>query len=786
MLINYLSIMARKMMKAKAHAVINIAGLALGITCFLTIFLYVYDELNYDHHHLNYKKIFRLNGGWTSMTDGSSQSYPFVGYKVSEHFKKDFPEVDQIVHVQTLGMTFEKSMQENIPEVVYHVDPQFTDVFTVNLISGNKERLLTDRNSIVLSRKSAMKYFNRVDILGQTLRSFAADTTVWRITGVMEDYPDNTHMKIDFMVRHEEPANPAEDWFEYPLRIFFTLKPNVQISDVEERVTHFTKPYITEYEKSVGFTQNHSITPFGMIHLHSHLASENNPRAFTVYVFLTVGVFVLVMASINFINLATARSMRNAKEIGVRKVVGATRTQLISQFLGEALITTLISAFISIVTVYALMPVVNAYSEKNLTSLTNPVFWSMLAFVVVIVAVLSGSYPAWVISGFKATDTLKGSFHSSSRGAPLRMLLVVFQFVISISLIAGTLIIFDHIKFMRSAELGFSKENVLLIRNPRPATKEAVLAIAGVEHASFSNKVPGMQTSGRTIFNGWNENDQQVVMDQIATDEDYITLYDLKLLEGRGFSKAVPSDQQSFVINEKAASLLGYKSAKDAIGGKLLLEDWGGKKGTIIGVLKDFHYNGVNSPILPFSMFLHADARRFLSVKISSADLPATIELLEEAFKSTTPNLAFEYSFLDQDFDKQYRAEDRFMVIFSLFSLTGILIGCLGLYGLALFLAEQRQKELGIRKVLGATVTSIFSLLSFQFLKPIALSFLIAIPISYYALNQWLSSFPYRENIRPGTYVITGIAVLLITLITVSAKSLRAASKNPLNLLHAD
>jgi putative ABC transport system permease protein len=384
-------------------------------------------------------------------------------------------------------------------------------------------------------------------------------------------------------------------------------------------------------------------------------------------------------------------------------------------------------------------------------------------------------------------ETLKGVFHTSNQGSYLRKTLVIFQFCISIALIAGTLIIMKHLNFLREKELGFDKERVLVVTGASPVVKDQLLSVSGIIQTSFSNKVPGFSVGGRTIINGWDKTDQQIVLGQLAVDYDFVDLYDLQLLEGRSFKRDFPSDQkEAFLVNETALGRLGIKNAKDAIGHELWLEDWGGRKGKIIGVLKDFHFIGVNAAIEPFAMFMHDGVMRNLSIKIASNNLTDVIKQVENIFHSTVPGRPFEYSFVDESFDKQYQAEDRFMTIFSFFAGIAIVIGCLGLYGLALFMAEQRTKEVGIRKVLGASEKSVLLLLTSDFLKLVAVSFVIAIPMAYWSMDKWLSTFPYREKIHPMLFVFTGIAVLVITIFTVSVQAMKAAATNPVNTLRSE
>ncbi len=791
MIRHYLTVALRSFSRSKAYSFINLFGLTLGVSCSVLIFLFVYDELTYDRNHTKIDNVYRLNGGWRSANDGTSQMYASVGYNEGEVLKRDFPQIDKVVRFRRFwDARIEKpGSNEFYLEFVYAIEPQLLEVFTLPFVHGDATTALSDNNSIVITEKTAIKYFGTSDAVGRTMRWFAQDTTDFKVTGVIRDYPDNTHLKFDFLVTLKPPVNIREQWFEYGYYTFFTLHENFDIASVESKIKYFTKKDVADVEKEIGFIAEHTIVPLGDIHLHSNLPGEleTNSKAAYVYTFMVVGIFILVMACINFMNLATARSMTRAKEIGVRKVIGAVKAQLVRQFLGEAFLTILIASVLSVAFVYTLLPIVNEFTVKNLTFFDKPHFWIMLLSVIVIVTMLAGFYPAFYLSAFKPSETLKGSFKNSDRGILVRQSLVVFQFTLSIALIAGIIIIWNHISFMRDKDLGFNKEQVVVINGATPVMKEQLLAVSGIQSVTFSNRVPGYTVGGRTIIKGWNKNDTQVVLGQLAVDNDFVEFYNLELAAGRSFDEKHPSDsQEAFLINESAMRLLGFTKADEALGQKLWLEDWGGKKGTVIGVLKDFHFIGVNAAIEPFSMFLHPSATRFMSVRISGENTQELVSKIESIFKANVQGREFQYTFLDQEFDKQYKAEERFMAVFSVFAALAIIIACLGLYGLANFMTEQRTKEIGVRKVLGASVPNILALITRDFLKLVFIAFLISIPIAYFSMNRWLDAFPYREDIDVSVFMITGASVFVITVVVIGYQAFTSATANPVRSLRTD
>ncbi|HYG04444.1 MAG TPA: ABC transporter permease [Chryseosolibacter sp.] len=789
MLSHYFTVVLRVFRKSKVYSIINIFGLTLGITCSSIIFLFVYDELTYDNNHSRVNDIYRLHGGWRSVNDNTSQMYASIGYNEGEVLKRDFPQVDEVVRFRRTWETrIEKpGTDEQFLEFIYQAEPHIFNIFSLDLIAGSEQTALADEKSLVVTERTALKYFNTTDVLGKSLRWLGHDTVDFKITGVMRDHPDNTHLKIDLLTRMKLPDDLRAEWFEYRFYTYFTLHNNADLAAVETKIKHFTKKDVEDVEKEIGFVAEHAIMPMNKIHLYSDLPAEleTNAKASYVYIFLVVGIFTIVMACINFMNLATARSMMRAKEIGIRKVVGALRKQLVRQFLGEALLMTLLAATFSFVVIYTVLPYVNDFVGKRLT-VYQPEFWTILVALVLLVTMLAGFYPAFFLSSFRPIDTLKGPFKFSNSGAVLRKGLVVFQFTVSIALVAGMLIIWNHIQFMRDKDLGFTNKEVLLVTNANPSIKEQVSSFAGVQATTISNRVPGNSVGGRTIIKGWNKSDPQVVIGQLAVDYDYVDLYELEIIAGRNFNKDIPTDEkEAFIVNEAGMRLLGFQNPEEAIGQQLWLEDWGDRKGVVVGVLKDFHFIGVNASIEPFAMFVHSGPNRSLSVKMSGNPQPV-IQQIEALYKEQFPGRPFQYSFLDEQFDSQYKGEERFMTIFSLFATLAVVIASLGLYGLATFITEQRTKEVCVRKILGASLNNILSLLTQDFVRLILVAYLIAIPIAYYGMSRWLSAFPYHEEISPLLLIVTGLSVLVLTMLVISYRAIRVALTNPSKTLRLE
>ncbi len=801
MLKNYLKIAFRSIIKQKAYSIINILGLTIGITCSLLIFLFIYDELTYDHNHKNINQIYRVNAAYHLPNNGGFEQYAAGGPMVGEMILKDFPEVIQItrIHKLTNKILEKPNSNEKLYETVFAADSNLFKVFTFPFIAGNPETALQEPFALVLTERTALKLFNRTNVLGETIY-FPDDSVNYRITGVIENNPSNTLTKFDLITSFETLKSlhyNFDSWWNYSFYTFLELGPQANVHALDDKIKFISRKYIANQEDGSGYRQEYSLQPLTNIHLESNLRSELEPNSRKSYVIIfgIIGVFILLIACINFMNLATARSAKRAKEIGVRKVSGAFRHQLIIQFMSESLLITCLAALLSFLLTLFCLPYLNNVTGKTLTILTatQPIMWLVIAVIIVLVACLAGSYPSLFLSAFKPTETLKGSFATSSKGNKLRKALVIFQFTISIILISGTIVVYQHLTFLRTLNLGFDKEKIVIV--PTRSSKEALRDYSvvreelkrtpGIVGASVSYRVPGKEMGNNVVRIGWDDKATWSDMRFLTVDYDFASLYNIEILEGRSFDENFPSDvEEAFMLNESGMRRLGWINPKDAVGQKLR---WQNRSGYVIGIVKDFHFMASNTAIEPFIITMNTNwSAGYLSIKISG-EYPANgINTIRTKFESVLPNQIFEYFFLDEDYDKQYKAEDRFMNVFSFFAVVAILIACLGLYGLAMFTAELRFKEIGIRKVLGATTKSLVYLQIKGFLILVIIAFLISAPVSYWGMSKWLNEFPVHEKINPIIYLLSGVLSMLIAWITVSYQSFKASRINPVDSIMHD
>lgn len=798
MLKNYLKIAVRHLKQHKGYTSINVAGLAVGMACCMLIYLFVQDERQYDRFHENADRIYRVVNDRQVGDNITARAWtpPAMGPTLRE----EFPEVLEAVRFFALGKTLvERDEMQAFERNVVLADSSVFKVFSFQLTQGDPATALTAPHSLVLSRSMAQKYFGEEDPLGQTLTLSGDD--VFTITGIFEDLPAQSHLQIDLMgsfstmrsfVSEERLSNWIWQQFYNYVLLPEGYNPALLEAKLPDLLTRYADPETTPH----GFTyQSSRLQPLTDIYLHSaNLEFDNGPRGNITYVysFSAIALFILLIACFNFMNLATARSMRRAKEVGLRKVIGAQRGQLIRQFLGESVLMALLALTLAILLVHLILPVFNAFTGKAiaLNYAQNIGFVLGLLAGCLTVGLFAGSYPALFLSSFAPIKVLKG--HGSSEGGltVLRKGLVVAQFVISTMLIVGTGVVYQQFSYLQNKSLGFEAEQVVVLqlrgdmRRNQDAIKAELLQHPGVVSAAASWGVPGEWAAGDGIR--LPNSDTQWSINMMLGDHDFIDTYEMTLAAGRGFSRDFSTDaQEAFILNETAARSQGW-SPEEAVGQELLWDEWSTgevREGHVIGVVRDFHFRSLHQTIEPLVLLMDAPSLGLVSVRIRPENMEATLGHLQMVWETWAPARPFEYEFLDADLAEEYIAEQRLGTLASVFAGLAILIACLGLFGLAAFTAERRTKEIGVRKVLGASVPGVVVLLSKDFTRLVLVAFVVAVPLAYLSMQRWLEGFAYHVDIGIGVFLLAGGAVLGIAWLTVSYQSIKAAVVNPVKSL---
>ena len=806
MIRNYIKTAFRSLRKNKGFTTINILGLALGLATCLLIVLYVVDELSYDRYNAKSNRIYRVN---EDLKLGENNVlYAVCMPPLAKTLKAEYPYVENAVRLKNAGASHVKKGNFNISEnKIAFADPSLFDVFTLPMINGNPASALMEPNSVVVTETTAKKYFNSTNVVGKTL--LFNDNTLCKVTGVIKDIPKQSHFNFDFFISMSSwPDSRSNEWLRSDYNTYVLLKDPSDAKKLEASFPELLKKFsgaqmqaqlnmsIDAFEKSGSFFRM-NLTPLTDIHLHSNRSGELGPNSATqyVYIFSAIAIFILLIACVNFMNLSTARSANRAREVGVRKVLGSPRKYLIAQFLTESILVTFIATVIAFIAAIALLPLFNQLSGKEILINTQSLVWMIpcLLFIVVFIGALSGSYPAFYLSAFQPIDVLKGKLVAGFKGGRLRSFLVVFQFSISIFLIIGTLVVYNQLNYIQTKNLGYNRSQVLIVQNVfelqnhAKIFKQEVKEIPGVINATMTGFLPTSNWKNTAIYFPDASLDQKRSMfpQNWEIDEDYISTLDMKMAMGRSFSKDMATDSDGIVINEVAAKFLGFK---DPIN-KIIYKSLGGnhtadnvKRYHILGVVKDFNFNSLRQNVTPVVMRL-AENNGALSIRVNTTSLPALLSQIQDKWKGLSPNVQINYSFMDQEFDASYRTEQLTGKIAIVFTTLAIVIACLGLFGLAAYAAEQRTKEIGIRKVLGANVSAIVSMLSKDFIKLVFISILISSPLAWYLMNKWLQDFAYRINIQWWVLVLAGVAALFIAFITVSFQSIKAAIANPVDSL---
>lgn len=807
----YIKIAYRNLTRSKVYSAITIFGLALGLAISLLSILYVADELSYDRFNQKADRIYRINGDVTfSLKEARLAVAPTP---MGQTLKRYFPEIEQTTRLGKYGSHLVKSGGTTIREQrVLYADSTVFDVFTLPVIAGNPKRALAEPNSVVITQRMAQKYFGASNALDRTL-TFDTDQ-VRRVTAVIADIPAQSHFQADFLLPlHETAEAKVNKWGNHVFNTYLLLRPGTDPKSVEAKFEQVLQTYMDPalrrfFQTSLAETRkagnnfSYSLMPLPDIHLHSDREGEllpNNSVEY-IYLFLSIAFFILLIAVFNFINLSTARSAKRAREVGVRKVMGSNRADLIGSFLAESLLFTFLASVVGITLVYLLLPDFNSLAAKSLSVDQVVNGWSVgcLVLGIALTGVLAGLYPAFYLSAFQPIEVLKSKLRIVPGRYNLRGFLVVFQFTLSILLIIGTLLIHQQLHYIQTKKIGFSKDQVVVVKTNETTEsdiltfKQEVLRNSAVKMGAASGFLPVASNRWNDMWYpaGTTEQKQSVNMQEWKVDPDYIPTLELKLVQGRNFAQARVADSTAVIINEVAARRLGYAQPI----GKTIHKT-GGEQLTIIGVVQDFHYESLRTTIEPVALVINARmlgssvekmSLEAVSFRLNTADIASTLKSMEATWKKTAPGRPFEYTFLSDEFDALYRTEQRIGQLFTFFAIVAILIACLGLFGLSVFAAEQRTKEIGVRKVMGASVTGITTLLARDFLKPVLISILVASPVAWYAMDRWLQDFAYRVDIEWWVFVLSGVLAVAIALATVSFQSIRAALANPVKSLRSE
>ncbi|HEX5154425.1 MAG TPA: ABC transporter permease [Parafilimonas sp.] len=800
----------RNLMKYKFISFINLFGLTIGLTCCLLILTYILNELSYDKYNKNADNIYRVtrtfyNGNGEATLKLSTVSPPF-GY----YFPADFPEIQKMTRLLNYGTVPLRYKDKLINEQnVYFADENLFDVFTVNIVKGNPKTVLNDPFAVMLSEEIAKKYFGNEDPVNKVIR--ANNQFDIKVTGVYKAFPSNAHMHPSMLVSFNTLRDSAvygeeglrTNWGNNSFFTYLLLPQHYNIETMKAKFPAFLDKHMTgEYgpNKPSKFTTL-DLQKLTDIHLYSHTDYEAEPNGDIkrVYVFSAIALFVLLIACINYMNLSTARSALRAKEIGIRKVVGARKRELVFQFLSESILLTWTAIIIAFALLYFTLPWLNKVSESNL-AISILMKWQILLPLLLspfIIGFISGIYPALFMSSFQPVKTLKGLFKVGGANISFRKVLVVTQFAISIILIITTVIVFQQLRYMQNASLGYDKEHIVTLpyytqlNDQYESFRNTLLQNPAVKEAGRSSRIPtGRLLDGMGAQAPGSDSMVPVKADirYVATDYDFIPTYGISIAAGRNFSHTYGTDTAGFVLNEAAAKAVGWKSPREAVGKDFI---YGGNKGRIIGVMKDFHFESLHQTIAPLIFIMPAtppnqSSYNAISIKISGKNIPSALATIKQTWQRYLPELPYQYTFLDENFATLYESEQRQETIFTTFACIAIFIACLGLFGLSAFAISQRVKEIGVRKVLGAGTTTIVALLSKEFLKLVVIAAIIAFPVAWYAMHNWLQDFAYRINIQWWVFIVAGIAALFIALATVSFQAIKAALANPVKSLRTE
>ena len=802
---NYIISALRNISRNKFYAALNIIGLSVGIAAFIFIFLFLRDELTYDKQNLKYKRIHRLESNFNIA--GKYEKFAIVPVPMAYAFKLEFPEVETFVRLQGAGNSLMKyEDKEYYEENIFFTDSTIFEVFTHKFIYGAPEQALTEPKTIVLTERLAQKYFGDINPLGELITSGSGRS--YKVTAVIANLPDNTHLKYDALISNatieeeigSEEFNSVEPgaFWNIGLYAYILLHENSDISAIHDRFPSFYEKYMKPLGDQINASFDLLTTPLAETHYSSGLGAEQPTGNMAyIYIFSAVAIFILLIAAINYMNMATARSANRAREVGLRKVVGAYRSQLIRQFLGESVLLAVMALIIAIVVVYILLPDFNTLSGKSLSFdiWSDPSLLAIIILMTGFIGVISGSYPAFFLSSFRPIVVLRGTVtKSGKKSGIMRKALVVLQFFIAIVMIIATIVVSDQLSYMKNKDLGFDKENLIVLelqdstfRSKVETFKEELIQNPNIAGVSNSTGIPGNINWIQVMYVEKEDKMTEGALILAQVDYDYIDVMGMEIVTGRNFDEKMGTDDTAAVIiNEAGVKVLSWKD--DPIGKKIGynidLEGNIGRPMKVIGVVKDFHFTSLHNRIEPMILFISQVPRFYLSIRINEENKMQTLGFIEEKWNDFGAKRPFDYQYLEQSMDEMYQAEEKQGLIFRIATILTIFIALLGLLGLSSFIAEQRTKEIGIRKILGASVESILQLLSREFVVLILIAFVIAVPFAWWRLDIWINdSFIYHDIIHWTSFILAGIIAILIGLLSISYHILRVASRNPVDAI---
>ncbi len=809
MIQNYLKIAYRNLTKYKFISFINLFGLTVGLTCCLLITIYILTELSYDRYNQNADNIYRVTRDFNNEDGVVSLRLSTISPPFGYYLPNDFPEIQKMTRLLDNGITPLRYKDKLINEQnVFFADENLFDVFTVKVLKGNPKTALSDPFSVMLTEEAAKKYFGDEDPINKVIR--ANNQFDVKVTGIYKAFPSNAHIHPGMLVSFNTLKDSAvygeknlrTNWGNNSFFTYLLLPPHYNTARMISQFPAFIDRHMRN-EEYIG-KQASKYTKLGLqkltdIHLYSHTDYEAEPNGDIkrVYIFSAIALFILLIACINYMNLSTARSTLRAREIGIRKVIGARKRELIFQFLSESVLLSWVAILIAFACLYLTLPWLNKISGQQLSpgvlmkwQILVPVFLTPF-----VVGILSGIYPALFMSSFQPVKTLKGLFRTGGHSISFRKVLVIMQFAISIILIITTATVFQQLHYMQKKSLGFDKEHIVVIpynnalNNKYEAFRNELLSNANFKNSTRTSRIPTgrlLDDMGAYTLSGDSMKPANTDIKFVSVDYDFVPTYGISMAAGRNFSREYGTDTLSFVLNESAVKALGWKTPQNAVGKDF---KYGNTKGHVIGVIRDFHFESMHQSIVPLVLVMFPPSFYYfnnLSIKVSGNNIPASLSHLETTWKKILPEIPYQHTFLDENFDKLYQVEQRQGNIFTIFACIAIFIASLGLFGLSAFSISQRIKEIGIRKVLGADVTTIVTLLSKDFLKLVAISAIIAFPVAWYFMRNWLQDFAYRISMPWWIFIIAGIAAAIIALITISFQAIRAAIANPVKSLRIE